>query len=335
MRIISLTILIALLAACGGERGKMVLKGELYGLRQGELLIWNDDGLGNRKIDTIQIERGTFEYKSPAEDRTTAWTLVYPNMSTLNIFGRSGDVITLKGKANELKRVEVSGSQDNDLYTAFRLGTLTADSLIRTFPATAVAMHVFKTQYLNDKRAKRSDRARLFKVLQEANPEDSLLLSWKPWAKAKAPLRVGQRLPRFSVVTCGGDTISDSTFHGHPLLVGVWMAGDVGSRAMLRAFRNQRRQMEPKGKKGRTKDKKKRWNLQLLTINVDLSPTSRATFERLDSIDWHSLNTNNLFSHPLLQDWEIETSPYIIYVDTAGIVRALGTDFETDIKPKI
>lgn len=300
--------------------------------------MWNNEGIGTQHIDTIRIDRGTFEYEADAPEATSSWTLVYPNMSTLTFFGRSKDVIKLKGKANELRRVEVSGNEDNALYTAFRLDQITADSIITAHPTTAVARHLFQTIYINNEKADGKAKARLFKTMSQANPADSVLQGWKSWAKSKPQLRVGSRLPHFTAIGSEGDTITDTTFKDKKLLIGVWLSSEAKSRDMLRAFRALYRKdkARDKFKKGKTKkDKDKTARLGLLTINVDLDPKTRATFEKMDSIEWPRVNSTDLFNHPLLKRWDIDTAPYIILVDSTGIVRAMGTDYEHDIKPKL
>lgn len=67
--------------------------------------------------------------------------LLYPNLSEQVIFGASGDVITIKGDARNLKSVEVKGSQSNEELTAFRL-----ENKDKGFPGTREAAAAFIAQ---------------------------------------------------------------------------------------------------------------------------------------------------------------------------------------------
>ena len=118
-RFILYTLIAFTLLSCGGSEGRFRLKGEFEHLRQGEFYIYSNDG-GTAGFDTIKIEDGQFDYETDLRDHAIYY-LLYPNLSEQVIFGASGDVITIKGDARNLKSVEVKGSQPNEELTAFRL----------------------------------------------------------------------------------------------------------------------------------------------------------------------------------------------------------------------
>ena len=118
-RFILYTLIAFTLLSCGGSEGRFRLKGEFEHLRQGEFYIYSNDG-GTAGFDTIRIEDGQFDYETDLRDHAIYY-LLYPNLSEQVIFGASGDVITIKGDARNLKSVEVKGSQPNEELTAFRL----------------------------------------------------------------------------------------------------------------------------------------------------------------------------------------------------------------------
>ena len=107
-RFILYTLIAFTLLSCGGSEGRFRLKGEFEHLRQGEFYIYSNDG-GTAGFDTIRIEDGQFDYETDLRDHAIYY-LLYPNLSEQVIFGASGDVITIKGDARNLKSVEVKGS---------------------------------------------------------------------------------------------------------------------------------------------------------------------------------------------------------------------------------
>lgn len=100
-RFILYTLIAFTLLSCGGSEGRFRLKGEFEHLRQGEFYIYSNDG-GTAGFDTIRIEDGQFDYETDLRDHAIYY-LLYPNLSEQVIFGASGDVITIKGDARNLK----------------------------------------------------------------------------------------------------------------------------------------------------------------------------------------------------------------------------------------
>lgn len=70
------------------------------------------------------------KWKTESSTTRRSWTdrpiyrLLYPNMSEQVIFGASGEVVTIKGDARNLKHAEVYGSEENEAMTAFRMANM-------------------------------------------------------------------------------------------------------------------------------------------------------------------------------------------------------------------
>ena len=109
------------LLCCTGHPKEARLEGEFANLEQGEFLIYSTDEALDR-LDTLRIVDGIFSYTLPTVQPATLHIL-YPNQSELVVFAGPGDDIVIKGDAQNLSEVEVSGSEDNELYTEFRQET--------------------------------------------------------------------------------------------------------------------------------------------------------------------------------------------------------------------
>mgnify|MGYP000034251679 FL=1 len=105
--------------------------------------------------------------------------LLYPNLSEQVIFGASGDVITIKGDARNLKSVEVKGSQPNEELTAFRLenkdkglsGTReAAAAFIAQSPSSPVSVFLFKEYFLSYDDVSQGDVKKHYRALCKAQP---------------------------------------------------------------------------------------------------------------------------------------------------------------------
>lgn len=170
------------LLCCTGHPKEARLKGEFANLEQGEFLIYSTDEALDR-LDTLRIVDGIFSYTLPTVQPATLHIL-YPNQSELVVFAGPGDDIVIKGDAQNLSEVEVSGSEDNELYTEFRQETngksveetkSFAHNYILEYPTHAVSRYLFTTYYLCDEEASVKETTALYDSLCRACPDDLAL----------------------------------------------------------------------------------------------------------------------------------------------------------------
>ncbi|MCF0192857.1 MAG: DUF4369 domain-containing protein [Prevotella sp.] len=95
------------------------IEGQLLNMNQGTIYVYSSDGL-IPNIDTIQIQGGRFTY-SRALERKGTLVLVFPNFSEVPVFGEPGEEVSLKGNAQQLTKLTINGTDDNELMTAFRI----------------------------------------------------------------------------------------------------------------------------------------------------------------------------------------------------------------------
>ena len=67
-------------------------------------------------IDTIHVNGGRFDYRVPMTAEEASLTLVYPNFSTLDLFGGSGQHIHIEGDARSLSEVKVEGGEVSEEF---------------------------------------------------------------------------------------------------------------------------------------------------------------------------------------------------------------------------
>ena len=204
-RFILYTLVAFTLLSCGGSEGRFRLKGEFEHLRQGEFYIYSNDG-GTSGFDTIKIEDGQFDYETDLRNHAIYY-LLYPNLSEQVIFGTSGDVITLKGDARNLKSVEVKGSKPNEELTAFRLENKdkglvgireAAVAFMTHSPSSPVSVFLFKEYFLLANDVSQDEVKKHYRALCEAQPDNLLLLSWQSDIENRGRLlKKGSSLPDF------------------------------------------------------------------------------------------------------------------------------------------
>lgn len=325
------------LLCCTGHPKEVRLEGEFANLEQGEFLIYSTDEALDR-LDTLRIVDGIFSYTLPTVQPATLHIL-YPNQSELVVFAGPGDDIVIKGDAQNLSEVEVSGSEDNELYTEFRQETNgksaeetknIAHNYILEYPTHAVSRYLFTTYYLCDEEASVKETTALYDSLCRACPDDLALSKLSSRVRSLGLLRVGNPLPDFSLTLKPGHggngaeqrIIKKGDYNGKLLLIAFWANWKGGSAGAIYRARRLRREL-----KGRGKD------IELISYSLDADETQLYRNEERDSIDFPSYCDFLSLSSPLVQKWGIRELPYIILVTPDGNIAASGSDWMTDIQP--
>ena len=144
-----------LLAACGVESDRFKLSGRFLNMNQGEFYIYSPDGFVSH-IDTIRVMGGRFTYERPC-DREAMLVIVFPNFSEQPIFAAPGEEVEIKADASHMKEMEVKGTEDNELMTAFRRQTAQlsppdvkkkAEEFIVQHPASPVGMFLLRKFFI-------------------------------------------------------------------------------------------------------------------------------------------------------------------------------------------
>ncbi|MBQ5936925.1 MAG: DUF4369 domain-containing protein [Bacteroidaceae bacterium] len=325
------------LLCCTGHPKEVRLEGEFANLEQGEFLIYSTDEALDR-LDTLRIVDGIFSYTLPTVQPATLHIL-YPNQSELVVFAGPGDDIVIKGDAQNLSEVEVSGSEDNELYTEFRQETNgksaeetknIAHNYILEYPTHAVSRYLFTTYYLCDEEASVKETTALYDSLCRACPDDLALSKLSSRVRSLGLLRVGNPLPDFSLTLKPGHggngaeqrIIKKGDYNGKLLLIAFWANWKGGSAGAIYRARRLRREL-----KGRGKD------IELISYSLDADESQLYRNEERDSIDFPSYCDFLSLSSPLVQKWGIRELPYIILVTPDGNIAASGSDWMTDIQP--
>lgn len=325
------------LLCCTGHPKEARLEGEFANLEQGEFLIYSTDEALDR-LDTLRIVDGIFSYTLPTVQPATLHIL-YPNQSELVVFASPGDEIAIKGDAQNLSEVEVSGSEDNELYTEFRQETNgksgeetknIAHNYILEYPTHAVSRYLFTTYYLCDEEASVKETTALYDSLCRACPDDLALSKLSSRVRSLGLLRVGNPLPDFSLTLKPGHggngteqrTIKKDDYNGKLLLIAFWANWKGGSAGAIYRARRLRRELKGKGK-----------DIELISYSLDADESQLYRNEERDSIDFPSYCDFLSLSSPLVQKWGIRELPYIILVTPDGNIAASGSDWMTDIQP--
>ncbi|MBO7119421.1 MAG: AhpC/TSA family protein, partial [Bacteroidaceae bacterium] len=327
-----------LFLSCTGHPKEVRIEGEFEHLEQGEFLIYStDEGLD--RLDTLRLQDGRFAYTLPTV-QTATLHILYPNQSELVVFGNPGSDLVISGDAQNLSEVEVTGDEDNETYTQFRLETIgksdeETKSIARDYilenPTLAMSRYLFTTYFLCDAEASVPEVTELYDSLSRACPDDLALSKLSTHIRSLGKLRVGNPLPDFSLTLKPGHggngaverTIKKADYKGKPLLIAFWASWKGGSRSALYRARRLRREMKAKGK-----------DIELIAYSLDGDARQLARTEERDTVDYASYCDFRTLASPLVQQWGIRELPFFILVTPDGRIAATGTDWMRDIQPK-
>ena len=322
-------ILVFTLLSCGGSEGRFRLKGTFKHLQQGEFYLYSPDG-GINRIDTLRLEGGEFDYSTPLTDEAT-FILLYPNYSEHTILARSGDVITVKGDARHLKSTRIEGSEDNERLTQFRLENQdkpqaaqlkAAAELIQQFPGSRASTYLFQTYFLRGAGATdQPTRARLYKALCQAQPDNSKLTLWRSEVENRNKITTGKPFPDLVLIPAKGDTIRPADYKGQYLLITCWAGWRSQSNSLLHYTRRLRRQSDKR--------------LAAISISLDVSRSLYDNQQRIDTVDWPSYCDFRAWNSPCVRELGLRNIPYSIFIDPDGKVIAHSENFEKDILPAV
>ena len=224
----------------------MKIRGRFAHLEQGEFFIYSSQG-GTSTLDTLHIQDGEFTYTADI-DGPAVMQVLYPNYSQLALFVSPGDDIKLKGDAQHLNAVEVTGSEDNEIYTKFRQeadGKTPKEqlALVRQYvlqhPTLVVSRYMFEQHYLLSDNSSGREAREIYDSLRRACPQDVDLIRLSGAVQAHGKLAPGSKLPDFKLYTRpsqipGGpkaDTICRSDYKNKYLIITFWAGWKSGSQS--------------------------------------------------------------------------------------------------------
>lgn len=217
-------------ASCGPDGHHARVEGRIDGINQAKVLAFAEDALpgdAQGRVDTIEVRRGKFSYER-AVSAPTALTLLYPNYSTTTLVIAPGNKARVKGDANRLGEIEISGNDDNRLLTEFRRHThgkrpaelqREAATFIRSHAATLAAQVLFREIFASAEVISDNPTASLLDALCKAQPKDSTLKAWKERLTPVFATSVGKRLPEFTAKDIDGKKVASADFAGKPLMI--------------------------------------------------------------------------------------------------------------------
>lgn len=314
-----LALLSLLLVSCGTDSKHFKFEGRFLHLNQGEFYLYSEDGAVSG-IDTIKVEGGRFAYEM-ACDAPTTLILVFPNFSRQPIFAEPGKTVSIKGDASHLKEMEVKGTKDNELMTAFRRQVANASPperqklairFVEDNPTSRVSAYLVKDCFVATSQPDYSEALRLTRLLLPKQERNGDLARLDKSLRLVTTCGVGATLPAFTATDVHGATVSSAQLMRGLAVITVYASWNYDSLDQLRRLKALRRQ-----KGGR---------FQVATLSVDASKNECSNSLQVDTITWPVVCDGHMFEGDVIRKLGLLTVPgNLLLKDGRVIARGLST----------
>jgi peroxiredoxin len=128
-RIGILLLVVLCLVSCSKKKGTARISGTIKGLTTDVMYMYGQDGTYD-EVDTIKVKDGHFDCRVPADTLSAVFLLINEE-SEYPIYFDKGDHIRIKGNANHLSVLKVSGNDANDDFADFRKSLAKTGNLLK------------------------------------------------------------------------------------------------------------------------------------------------------------------------------------------------------------
>lgn len=308
-----LLLLIALTAitACGPVGNRVRFEGTLKGITNAEFYIYSEDGAFDG-VDTIRIEDGEFAYERKL-DAPAILTLLYPNYTQTYIIAEPGKTIKLKGDASKISEAQISGTEQNELLSDFRIKhsadleknqIMAAEQFIRNNAKTLAAVAVYR-KYFAQKESPEPEKAlSLLDLLLKEQPKERSVSYLNDFYRPIFENGVGQMLPDFEAETLDEKTIRSKELRGKELVIACVGTWESESRPFLKALRK--------------KLKESATPRHCLIVSLDVDRAVLKNNLKNDSINYPVICDRQAFESPLVKQLGLHYVPSLMVVNAQG-----------------
>ena len=316
-----------LLSACSKSGDTFLMKGKFKNFNQGELYVYSL--YGKKNIDTIRLNNGKFSYEVAVKD-TALLSVVFPNFSEIPVIATSGASVEMEGDASHLREVEVSGTDDNQLLTDFRLqaNDLTppeaikyAAAFIKEHPSSPASQCVLNKYFLLKADADYRKADELLSLMTKASPGNHRLTACQKQVNALKAARKGERLPQFSATTIEGRSFTNADLRSELNVISAWASWNYESLSNLRQLQRYQKKYDSR--------------FQLMGICLDGNPAEcRSSITRGDSLTCPIVCDGQMWAMPIVRKLGICAIPDNILIDRSGKIIARRASMD-DIKKEL
>ena len=292
------------------------MEGEFKGFNQGEFYVYSPDG-GIRQLDTIAVKNGKFIYQIPL-DTTATFVLVFPNFSEIPVIGASGATAKIEGDAAHLKEIEVKGTKENELMTAFRLKVSEmpppetvkeAIRFIKENPKSQTSIYLLNKYFIQTPQQDYQQAHALMKIIQKENPDNTKLAVLTKQLEGLKDFWNSGKLPKFTSTDIKGKPISSGDLYAKLNIITTWATWNYESQNIQRQLKRREKEYGAN-------------NLKIVSFCLDANPKECRKLMDRDSITWCNICDERMWETPALTKLGLFKVPDNIITDSQGKIIA-------------
>ena len=302
-----------ILLSCGTDKEKTRITGHFENYKNGEFYLIAPD-VWNR-MDTIQIKDGKFDFERDLKNPCVAF-LLYPNLTRRPIILEPGKKIKIEGNINQLGKVSVTGTDENDAFTELWLQTSNKKTNERKkeftgfiqknpdrYASLAAWFQLFHALNPTDST---SELYKQLKKLSQAQPHNQQIQQIAVRLTACLQYGPGNKMPEFRLLSLSGDSVSNRTLNKNPYLVYFWSSWNSHRFNNLRALAS------------KYADQKKQ--IGFVCIAVDYDSTRCVKTLRYDSLPGQVICDGMGWDSPIVTQIGQHNVPGNVLVDSTGTI---------------
>lgn len=313
--------LAALLTACASDGNKARVKGNFKNVQRAEIYFYSADGVGIG-IDTLTVERGDFKGEISVSE-PSLYTLLLQNFTEYSLILEPNATITIQGDGQKLAAMTITGTEQNELLTAFRQSVIDkseaerariAADFIRQHPQSLAAIAVMRDVFCHQANPNKQLVKELLALLKKNQPKSRALHIVEQTLMPATAIAVGSDLPAFEATTIHGEAVKSTDFSGKPMLIAVAAIWAHNYNEQLRTLHEVKRQAPS--------------DLKILLLSLDTDINRLQQRMQTDSLSAPVICDGKSFQSPLISLFGIR------YVSTAILVDRTGRIIARDVEPK-
>lgn len=295
-----------LITACGsGSRG-FSIEGRLLNMNQADFYVYSTDG-AIQGIDTIHVQGGRFVYEKPMAQEGTV-VIVFPNFTVMPVFVQPGASIDIDGNAAHLKDTEITGTDDNELFTEWRKNTSQlsppelkkhAEQFIKNHPQTAPARWLLRQYFIVCPKPDYKKAKALLKDMLAATNNATPVAMMAAAMNTVGQLEMGDRLPDFTARDIDGNVVSASALRSGKCVVALWATWNYESMNMLRQIAS---------KQKNENDSARLQNVVTICLDADVK-VCRKSLKNNNAENLTTICDGNMLETPLLKTLGLNAVP--------------------------
>lgn len=320
-----LLFLILTLGACSDSGRRFTLKGRFKNINQGEFYLID---LEHGTKDTLKVNEGRFAYETVLSD-TAIMALVFPNFSELPVIAQPGGKVSMKGDVSHLKETKVTGTDENEMMTDFRMKTASmvppdvkkeAEATIRKNPKSVIGRYLLRRHFLTGANPDYQKAYELSTLMKNAQPENIATLQLHKQLESIKNLKQKGKLPSFKATDTEGRTVDNKTLNADVNVVCLWATWNYTSQNILRTLKNLQKNHPGK--------------ISVISVCVDASDEEGQYAMKRDSLKFPKICDGNMWDMPIIKTLGLAYVPDNIVTDKNGNIIARSLD-NNALKEKI